>query len=45
MPRSATVWWKKQRGASYTDIGGTRHVLAIVRSRRWTIPAKRCPDS
>ena len=28
MPRPATVWWNKQRGAWCTDIGGTRHVLA-----------------
>jgi len=28
MPRGATVWWNKQRGAWCTDIGGTRHVLA-----------------
>ena len=28
MPRPATIWWNKQRGAWCTDIGGTRHVLA-----------------
>ena len=27
MPRSATVWWNKQKGAWCTDIGGSRRVL------------------
>src|SRR5687768_5234714 len=27
MPRSTTVWWKKQIGAWCTDIGGSRHML------------------
>jgi integrase len=28
MPRPATVWWNKQRGAWCTDLGGARHILA-----------------
>jgi integrase len=28
MPRSATVWWNKQKGTWCTDLGGARHVLA-----------------
>ncbi len=38
--RSATVWWNKQKRVWYTEVGGTRKVLAKGRSNNRAEVAK-----